>query len=114
MRVASIDIGTNTLLLLIAEPQGHTGTLVAVEAHCRFGRLGQGLDASGRLAPDAIERSLAICHEYRARLDAIGVDRLAIVGTQALREATNASDFIGPAEVALGAPIETISGDREA
>jgi exopolyphosphatase/guanosine-5'-triphosphate,3'-diphosphate pyrophosphatase len=113
MRVAAIDIGTNTLLLLVAEP-GPDGALRAVEDVCRFGRLGQGLDASGRLHPEAVTRSLEVCREHRERLDRLGVDRLAIVGTQALREAANAADFIGPAEAILGAPIEIISGDREA
>jgi exopolyphosphatase/guanosine-5'-triphosphate,3'-diphosphate pyrophosphatase len=112
MRVAAIDIGTNTLLLLIAERRG--GRLVAVEDHCRFGRLGEGLDASGALHPDAIARSLAICEEFGGRLRAAGVDRVRAIGTQALREARNATAFVGPAEAALGAPIETISGDQEA
>jgi exopolyphosphatase / guanosine-5'-triphosphate,3'-diphosphate pyrophosphatase len=112
MRVAAIDIGTNTLLLLVAERRGEA--LVAVEDHCRFGRLGQGLDRSGVLDPAAIARSLEICRELRGRVDAAGVEHLAVVGTQALREAKNAGDFIAPAEAILGAPIETISGEREA
>jgi exopolyphosphatase/guanosine-5'-triphosphate,3'-diphosphate pyrophosphatase len=113
MRVAAIDIGTNTLLLLVAEP-GPDGQLRAVVDECRFGRLGQGLDKSGRLHPDAIERSLALCREYRGRLGDARPERLAVVGTQALREAGNAADFIGPAEELLGARIATITGDREA
>ena len=55
MRRAVIDIGTNTLLLLIVEVDADGG-LTRVYDGCRFGRLGQGLDASGRLHPDAIER----------------------------------------------------------
>lgn len=112
MRVASVDIGTNTLLLLIAERRGDR--LVAVEDHCRFGRLGQGLDASGRIHPDAIARSLDIVRDYQARLHAAGVARLAVVGTQALREAANAADFVAPAEQMLGRAIDVISGEREA
>jgi exopolyphosphatase/guanosine-5'-triphosphate,3'-diphosphate pyrophosphatase len=113
MRVAAIDIGTNTLLCLIAE-RDRDGGLVALADHCRFGRLGQGLDASGRLHPDAIARSLEICREYQGLLAAAAVDRLAIVGTQALREAGNAAAFLEPARALLGAPVETISGEREA
>lgn len=113
MRSAVIDIGTNTLLLLVVEPDG-AGGLRAVVDLCRFGRLGQGLDASGRLADEAIARSLEICREYAAAMAAHGVARRTVVGTQALREATNAAAFVAPAEALLGAPIEVIGGDREA
>ncbi len=115
MRTAVIDIGTNTLLLLVAEPvPGAPGELRAVLDLCRFGRLGQGLDASGRLHADAIERSLAICREYRVELDRFGGVRPRVIATQAMREAGNAADFVGPAEAILGAPIEVIAGAREA
>ncbi len=77
-------------------------------------RLGQGLDASGRLADAAIERSLAICREYAAVMAEHAVARRAVIGTQALREATNATAFTAPAEALLGAPIEIIAGPREA
>jgi len=104
-----IDIGTNTLLLLVISPEG--GTL---EDLCRFGRLGEGLDATGKLKPEAIERALAICREYRHVLDLHGVGAPTVIATQAMREATNAAAFIGPAEEILGAPVEVISGQREA
>ena len=113
VRLASVDIGSTTLLLLVVE-RGPDGRLVAVRDECRFGRLGQGLDRTGRLADEAIERSLAIAREYRAALDAAGAERVAAVGTQALREAANAAAFVGPAEEILGVPIEIIAGEREA
>jgi exopolyphosphatase/guanosine-5'-triphosphate,3'-diphosphate pyrophosphatase len=112
MRTAVIDIGTNTLLLLVVEPSP-TGLRPVIDL-CRFGRLGQGLDASRRLHDDAVVRSLDICREYRAKMDELGVERVAVVGTQALREASNAADFVGPAEEILGATIEIIAGEREA
>ncbi|HTM23490.1 MAG TPA: hypothetical protein VL172_23365, partial [Kofleriaceae bacterium] len=112
MRLGVIDIGTNTLLLLVVEDHG--GQVVRVHDECRFGRLGQGLDASGQLKPEAIERSLAILREYRGDIDRLGVDAVAAVGTQALREASNAAAFRGPAEAILGGPIEVIAGAREA
>jgi exopolyphosphatase/guanosine-5'-triphosphate,3'-diphosphate pyrophosphatase len=113
MRVAGFDIGSNTLLVLAAEVAGD-GSLTAIADECRFGRLGQGLDASGALAPEAIERSLAILGEYRQRLEGLGIDRVGAVGTQALREASNAAAFLEPAAALIGAPIEVISGEREA
>jgi exopolyphosphatase/guanosine-5'-triphosphate,3'-diphosphate pyrophosphatase len=111
-RAAVIDIGTNTLLLLVVERRGDE--LVPLADLCRFGRLGQGLDASKRLAPEAIARSLEICRDYRRVMDAHGVAAPRVIGTQALREAHNAHDFVGPAEQLLGAPIEVIAGEREA
>jgi exopolyphosphatase / guanosine-5'-triphosphate,3'-diphosphate pyrophosphatase len=107
---AVIDIGTNTLLLLIVDERCRR-----VVDLCRFGRLGKGLDASGQIAPESIAASLTICREYRAVMDAHGiVAPAAVVGTQALREATNARNFVGPAEAILGASIEIIAGAREA
>lgn len=113
MRIGVIDIGTNTLLLLVAE-RCADGELRAAADLCRFGRLGQGLDASGRLHPEAITRSLDYCREYRAVLDRHGVARPRVIATQALREAENAADFVGPAVSILGAPVEVIAGPREA
>jgi exopolyphosphatase/guanosine-5'-triphosphate,3'-diphosphate pyrophosphatase len=81
---------------------------------CRFGRLGKGLDATGRLAPDAIANSLEICREYRRVMDEHGIERPSVIATQAAREAHNAADFVVPAEQILRAPIEVIAGRREA
>lgn len=105
---AVIDIGTNTLLLLIVDAQ-----LRPIADVCRFGRLGQGLDATGRLADEAIARSLEILREYRALIDEHRA-ALTVVATQAVREAANAAAFVRPAEDILGARIEVISGAREA
>lgn len=109
MKTAVIDIGTNTLLLLIVDEE-----LRRVVDLARFGRLGKGLDASGGLAPEAIARSLEICREYRRVMDEHGVAAPAVIATQALREAHNAAAFVAPAQEILGAPIEIIAGEREA
>src|SRR5213078_3474035 len=107
--IAVIDIGTNTLLLLIVD-----AAMQPVVDLCRFGRLGKGLDATGRLAGDAIAASLEICREYRRVMDEHGVARPIVIATQAAREASNAADFVGPAEQILNAPIQVIAGEREA
>ena len=109
MNSAVIDIGTNTLLLLIVDDQLHR-----VVDLCRFGRLGKGLDASGNLAPESIAKSIEICREYRRVMDEHGVKTPAVIATQALREAKNAREFVAPAEEILGAKIEIIAGAREA
>lgn len=114
-RLAVIDIGTNTLLLLVVEVDAaNRASLRVLHDACRFGRLGQGLDRSGVLAAEAVERSLAILREYRAVIDDLGVTTVAAVGTQALREAANSDTFTAPATEILGAPIEIIAGRREA
>ncbi len=111
--LATIDIGSNTLLLLIVEPRD--GRFVTLVSECEYGRLGQGLaDGKNRLHPEAIERSLAIVKDYRQILQAHQVDAIAVVATQALREAENRDAFIVPAEYLLGCKIELISGEREA
>jgi exopolyphosphatase / guanosine-5'-triphosphate,3'-diphosphate pyrophosphatase len=109
MTIAAIDIGTNTLLLLIVDE-----AMRPLVDLCRFGRLGKGLDATGRLAADAIAASLEICREYRQVMDDHGVARPIVIATQAAREAANAADFLGPAEQILRAPIQVIAGAREA
>lgn len=112
MRVAAFDIGSNTLLMLVADVTA--AGLEPVVDRCQFGRLGQGLDQSGVLAAEAVTRSLEIIREYAAEAAELGVDRIGAVGTQALREARNAADFVDPAAEILGAPIEIIAGTREA
>jgi len=109
MATAVIDIGTNTLLLLIVDD-----AMQPIVDLCRFGRLGKGLDATGRLAADAIAASLEICREYRRVMDDHGVARPIVIATQAAREADNAAEFVAPAEQILGAAIEVIAGRREA
>ena len=109
MHTAVIDIGTNTLLLLIVDDAGKPVVDLA-----RFGRLGKGLDATGELAPEAIANSLEICREYRRVMDEHGVTTPIVIATQATREARNAPQFVIPAEEILGATIEVIAGTREA
>lgn len=111
-KYASIDIGSNTLLLLIADDS--SGSLVSVVDQCEFGRLGQGMATSSRLHPEAVERSLAIVKRYRALLDEHETLRVGCVATQAIREAENRAEFVKPAEEILGTSIEIIAGQREA
>lgn len=111
-KYASIDIGSNTLLLLIVDDS--SGTPVAIVDECDFGRLGQGLAHSSNLHPDAIARSLDVVRGYREIMDEHELAGVACVGTQALRESENRAEFIEPAEAILGCRIEIIAGEREA
>jgi exopolyphosphatase/guanosine-5'-triphosphate,3'-diphosphate pyrophosphatase len=111
MNLATIDIGTNTTLLLVASA---AGAKVEVLADCaEITRLGRGIGRQGALDPEAVARTLAALRDYAAiarRHDA----RIAAVGTEALRKAANAATFLDPAAEILGTPVEVIDGEREA
>jgi exopolyphosphatase/guanosine-5'-triphosphate,3'-diphosphate pyrophosphatase len=112
MRVAAIDIGTNSALLLIAEARG--GELVPVLERSQITRLGEGVDATRALAPEAVRRTLTCLEEYGAEIRAAGVDRIAAVGTSAMRDAAGGEDFRTRARAILGAEPQVISGAEEA
>jgi exopolyphosphatase/guanosine-5'-triphosphate,3'-diphosphate pyrophosphatase len=112
VRVAAIDIGTNSVLLLVAELRA--GTLVARTDEATATRLGEGIDATGRLKPEAMERTLECLREIADRLRAERIDRLGIVATSALRDAAEAEPFLDRAAALLGQRPQVISGAEEA
>jgi exopolyphosphatase / guanosine-5'-triphosphate,3'-diphosphate pyrophosphatase len=115
MRGASIDIGTNSARLLVGDIEDRLGPLASVDRRMTITRLGEGVNATRRLAPAAIERTLAALREYRAAIDALGgVDAIRATATSAARDATNREDFFGPAAEILGVEPELLSGDEEA
>src|SRR6185503_19221890 len=99
-RVASIDVGTNTVLLLVAE--GDAKAPRAVVERATITRLGAGVDRTGRLAPEAIERTVACLADYAATIRHHGAAAIDVVCTSAARDAENGADFIARAERALG------------
>jgi exopolyphosphatase/guanosine-5'-triphosphate,3'-diphosphate pyrophosphatase len=111
MRLATIDIGTNTTLLLVASADGSAATVL--EERAEITRLGRGIGKNGALDPEAIARTLAVLRDFAAAARRHGA-RIAAVGTEALRRAPNAAAFLGPAGEILGAPVEVIDGEREA
>src|SRR5262245_1044299 len=115
-RVAAVDIGTNSTRLLIAELGGdqRDGKLMQLDRRTRITRLGQGVDRTRQLHPDAIARTLAVLQEYRGVIDELDVERVRATATSASRDANNREDFFGPAEVTLGVRPELISGEEEA
>ena len=118
MRVAAIDIGTNTVLLLVAEVD-ESGRLVPIVERATITRLGQGVDRARALAADAVERTLECLRDYAAQIREHDVARLDVVGTSALRDAAQAesgpgSQFVRRAEALLGTTPRVISGDEEA
>src|SRR5215813_10132175 len=99
-RVASIDVGTNTVLLLIAE--GDADSPRALIERATITRLGAGVDRTGRLAPEAIERTVACLVDYGTTIRHQQVEVIDVVCTSAARDADNGPDFIARAERALG------------
>jgi exopolyphosphatase/guanosine-5'-triphosphate,3'-diphosphate pyrophosphatase len=107
--VAAIDIGTNSTNLLIVDHYGKT-----LERQVNVTRLGQGVDKTRTLSPDAIDRTIECLTKYRELLDAHGAPRLRVVASSASRDATNRDDFFGRAEQVLGVRPELVSGEEEA
>jgi exopolyphosphatase/guanosine-5'-triphosphate,3'-diphosphate pyrophosphatase len=105
--VAAIDCGTNSTRLLVSR-DGAT-----VERLMRITRLGQGVDATGRLATEAIERTTTVLREYREVMDRLGVERLRMTATSAARDAENRDEFFDAAESIVGARPELLSGSEE-
>jgi len=112
-RVAAIDIGTNTVLLLVAEKR-EDGSLAAVEERATITRLGEGVDKTRALAPAAIARTNECLSQYAAVIRAHGVDRVAVVGTSAMRDARGGEEVREHVSRAMGVEARVISGDEEA
>jgi exopolyphosphatase / guanosine-5'-triphosphate,3'-diphosphate pyrophosphatase len=115
-RLGAIDIGTNSVRLLVADVDGAgaDATLRALDRRMRITRLGQGVDKARRLDPDAIARTLDALREYRGELDELDVKRVRATATSAARDSANREDFFGPATEVLGFEPELISGEEEA
>lgn len=111
-RVAAIDIGTNTVLMLIAEERD--GELCAVEDHARITRLGYRVDQTRRLDDEAVARTLAVLGEYAARIRELGVVRVGAVATSAARDSENGDEFRARASAIIGAEVDVAPGAREA
>ena len=114
MRVAAIDCGTNSTRLLIAESSTESRGFTIVDRRMRITRLGQGVNATKLLAPEAIERTATVLREYRAAMDEHGVERVRITATSAARDAANREDFFSVAKEIVGVEPELLSGDEEA
>ena len=106
--VAAVDCGTNSTRLIVVAPDG-----AVLQREMRITRLGEGVDARGLLAPSAIARTLAVLRDYRAAIDELGVGRIRIVATSAVRDAQNADEFMAPAAGVVGVDLEVLAGEEE-
>ena len=113
MRVAAIDVGTNSTRLLVAE-EASPGGFRPIERRLTITRLGQGVDERRVLAPAALQRTFATIADYAATCGELGVERLRVTGTSAVRDAHNRDEFLEGVRRLTGAEPELLSGDDEA
>lgn len=113
-RVAAIDCGTNSLRLLIADIDPGSGALTDVVRQMEIVRLGQGVDATGQLAPEALARTMGVLAQYGTQISDLGATVVRMVATSATRDARNAAQFTAGVHAILGIQPEVITGDEEA
>lgn len=114
-RVAAVDCGTNSVRLLVADVATHgDGELTDVVRRMEITRLGQGVDRTGRLAPEAVERTRQALAAYTVELRQLGARRVRVVATSATRDAANRADFEDMVRATMGAAPEVITGEEEA
>jgi exopolyphosphatase / guanosine-5'-triphosphate,3'-diphosphate pyrophosphatase len=113
MRVSTIDVGSNTVRLLVADVIGPESWNL-VEAHQTVTRLGEGLAAAGVLGETPMARTLAVVSDYVARAERLAAARVRVVATSAVREAANGRAFVAAVEGATGRRVEVVSGEEEA
>lgn len=113
-RVAAVDCGTNSIRLLVADVNPATGELLELDRRMTIVRLGQDVDRTGRLAPEALERTFAACREYADVIRGLGAATVRFVATSASRDASNRDEFVQGVVGILGVEPEVISGEREA
>ena len=112
MRVAAIDVGTNSTRLLVAEEDANG--FRPLDRRLAITRLGEGVDRTRSLSDEALERTLRTIAEYAATCGEYGVERLRVTGTSAVRDARNRDDFFTGVERLTGQAPEMLSGETEA
>jgi len=113
MRLATIDIGTNTVLLLIVDSGAHK-TLTPVTERATITRLGEGVDRSRKLSPKAVARTRACLEEYSRLVEAFAAEQIGIVGTSAMRDAEGGEELRAYVRSIFGVDVRIVSGEEEA
>jgi exopolyphosphatase/guanosine-5'-triphosphate,3'-diphosphate pyrophosphatase len=113
-RVAAVDCGTNSLRLLLADVDTGRAELTDVIRRMEIVRLGQGVDETGQLAPEALARTIAVLRDYADVIAGSGAQAVRMVATSATRDAGNAAEFVRAVKEVLGVAPEVLTGDEEA
>ncbi len=111
--VGVVDIGTNSVKLTVAR-QDASGEIQVLFDGTTITRLGKGVDQSGRITEEAAERTLSALAAFGEKARILGAEKIAAVGTSALRDAANGAEIVAEAERRLGGTVEIILGEREA
>jgi exopolyphosphatase / guanosine-5'-triphosphate,3'-diphosphate pyrophosphatase len=114
LRVAAIDCGTNSLRLLVADVDRAAGRLSDVDRRLEIVRLGEGVDATGRLAADALARTLRVLRSYQRIIEEASASAIRMVATSATRDAANSGEFVAGVRDILAIEPEVLSGEDEA
>jgi exopolyphosphatase / guanosine-5'-triphosphate,3'-diphosphate pyrophosphatase len=117
VRIGAVDCGTNSIRLLVADIDRATGALTDVLRRMEIVRLGYGVDRTGRIDPQAMERTLAMSREYAGQCASLGAEAVRFAATSASRDAANAAEFVAGVQDAFarfGTSPEVITGDEEA
>jgi exopolyphosphatase / guanosine-5'-triphosphate,3'-diphosphate pyrophosphatase len=113
VKLATLDVGTNTVLMLIAERDA-AGAVRTIAELSRITRLGRGVDSSGQLDHESAAQTLAAITEFAQRARALGAEKIVGVATAALRDAKDGADFIAQVKARAGVDLEIITGETEA
>jgi exopolyphosphatase/guanosine-5'-triphosphate,3'-diphosphate pyrophosphatase len=113
-RVAAVDCGTNSLRLLLADVDPDRNELLDVDRRMEIVRLGQGVDRTGQLAPEALDRTMAVLRDYADAIARSGAEAVRMAATSATRDAANAAEFVRQVKEVLGVVPEVLTGDEEA
>jgi hypothetical protein len=111
---AAIDIGSNTLHVVVARASASADMLDIVADKVDMVRIGESVTASGQISPEKSEKAIAVLSEYKKLAEQHGAQEIFVVATEAIRQADNADDFIAQVKQQTGLQIQTISGDAEA
>src|ERR1700683_3942973 len=112
--VAAVHCGTNSLRLRVADVDPGRGQITDVARRMEIVRLGQGVDRTGRLAPEALERTVAVLRDYAGVIAGSAAQAVRMVATSATRDASNAADFTRQVKEVLGVAPEVLTGSAEA
>jgi exopolyphosphatase / guanosine-5'-triphosphate,3'-diphosphate pyrophosphatase len=112
-RYATIDVGTNSVLLLVAD-RSSDGRFQAVRERAEITRLGRGVDQTRRLSPEGMEATLQVLTAFAQEARELGAQGLAVSATSAARDAENGAEFLAAAQARAGVTVEIISGELEA
>ena len=112
-RLAAVDVGTNSVLLLVAD-RGTDGVVRPVREEADITRLGRGVDRTGALSPEGMEATLEVLARFASMARADGARALVVTATSAARDARNGAEFLARARERTGATVEILSGDEEA